>query len=268
MIDYHVHTPLCRHAKGKMEEYIKEGAIRGLSEIGFADHFPLKLLNVFPKIPVTMNPDELEGYVYKVKELASSAPLEVKLGVELDYIPGKTEALAELLQKYPFDYIIGSVHYIGDWDCTHPFYQKEYLHRSLESIYSDYFSLIEKACQCGLFDIIAHVDVIKKFGHRLADEKARPLFENLAKVFRQTSTCLELNTSGWDTSADELYPAPVFLDYFVQEDVPFTLGSDAHAPDQVARHFHRLLQILSKEGIIHAISFKNRKKSYIALKKT
>jgi len=262
MIDYHIHTPLCRHAEGKMEDYLEEATRRGLEEVGFADHFPLKMLGVVPEIPVTMEPEELSYYVEKVKELSYRAPVQVKLGIELDYFPGKTEVTAEVLQGLPFDYIIGSVHYINDWDCTHPLYSEEYHKRSLEEVYRDYFALIENACRSGLFDIIAHVDVVKKFGHRVADDVAHDFYRHIAKVFQETNMCLELNTAGWDNKANELYPALELLRECVKKGVGVTAGSDAHAPNQVGRYFDRLEKILKKEGISHLLKFKDRKKSY------
>jgi len=265
MLDYHVHTPLCRHAEGELKQYLQEAKTRGVTELGFADHFPLKMLGVALEMPVTMEPEELKGYVEEVKELAAWENIEVKLGIEVDYFPGKTETVAEWFNYYPFDYIIGSVHFIGSWDCTHPFYQEEFQRRPLEEIYRDYFSLIEKACYSGLFDIIAHVDAVKKFGYRLPAHYMYPYYHRLASVFKNTGVCLELNTSGWNTEAKELYPASELLRECLKEGVEVTLGSDAHSPGQVAQHFDRLYHLLCEEGVSRVIGFTNRRKHYFPL---
>ncbi|MBW6464388.1 MAG: histidinol-phosphatase HisJ family protein, partial [Firmicutes bacterium] len=127
MIDYHLHTSRCCHAIGTLEEYLAEAMEKGLKEIGFADHFPLGLLDYTPRAPVTMNPGELEEYIDEVEALKSSTTaIKIKLGIEVDYLPGTEEKLEQLLKQYPFDFVIGSIHFMHDWDFTHPVYADTY----------------------------------------------------------------------------------------------------------------------------------------------
>ena len=265
MMDYHIHTPLCRHAHGELEEYINAAVQKGIKEIGFADHFPLKLLGINLETPISMEPEELAYYVDHVLRISRESTIPVKLGIEVDYLPGKTEEIAYILQEYPFDYVIGSVHFIGDWDCTHPHYRDEYHRRPLMEIYRDYFSLIIEACNSGLFDIIAHADAVKKFAHFLPEREVTPFYKKAAVALRRHQVCLELNTAGWDVDAGELYPAPAFLEECLQEGVEFTLGSDAHSPAQVGRHFDSLLNILVEKGVKRLTGFSGRSKYYCDL---
>ncbi len=265
MIDYHVHTPLCGHARGQPEQYVEEGVRRGLAEMGFADHFPLKALGYAPRNPVTMEPGDLPAYVENIKRAAAGAPFPVKLGVEVDYLPGKMEAAAGILEKYPFDYVIGSVHFVGTWDCTHPLERQEFQRRPLSELYRDYFELIWEACYSGLFDIMAHVDAIKKFGYRPHPEHLVPLYRKTASVLRETGICLEVNTAGLDAEARELYPSTELLRECLRQGVELTAGSDAHAPAQVARHFPQVRRMLQKEGVDRLVTFTGRQKGYYRL---
>ncbi len=265
MIDYHLHTPLCRHASGKLEEYVKEGERRGLQEVGFADHFPLETLGFKPKIPVTMKPGELPRYVENVQQAASTASIPVKTGIEVDYLPGTAAAAKEVLKKYPFDYVIGSVHFIGSWDCTHPLYRKEFERRSLGEVYLSYFELIWEACRSGVFDIIAHADAVKKFGHRIPLEQMEPLYRETARVMQETGVCLEINAAGLDTEAGEIYPSRELVKACLQNGVEVTLGSDAHEPGQVARHFSQIKLMLQEEGADRVAVFRGRRKEHYYL---
>ncbi|MEW5785347.1 MAG: histidinol-phosphatase HisJ family protein [Bacillota bacterium] len=265
MIDYHIHTPLCRHAVGSMGEYLAEAGRKGLIEIGFADHFPLGLLEYIPRSQVTMDPDELAGYMEDVRQLAlSSAKITVKLGVEVDYLPGKERKLRELLSCYPFDYIIGSIHFLDDWDFTHPFYARDYQNRDLKRLYRRYFALVEEACLSGLFDLIGHIDVIKKFGFS-PDEDLEPYWSRTASVLKETGTCLELNTAGRDAPVGEFYPHRRLLELCLEQGVAVTIGSDAHTPEQVGRHFPEAETLLKEIGFGEIAVFTNRRRGALKM---
>lgn len=267
MIDYHLHTHLCGHASGKLDEYVREGEKAGLAEIGFADHFPLEVMEFKPAMPVTMKSRELPRYVEEVQQATQNASLPVKLGAEVDYLPGKTEKALEIIGQHPFDYIIGSVHFIGEWDCTHPFYRQEFERRSLEQVYQSYFELIRGTCRSGMFDIIGHADAVKKFGYRITPEQARPLYRETARVLAETGVCLEVNTAGLDAPAGEIYPERDLLRECIREGVEITVGSDAHDPGEVARHFDRAREILLEEGVSRLAVFNGRRRSFYQLKK-
>jgi len=265
MIDYHLHTPLCCHASGSLEEYLEEAERKKLSEIGFADHFPLGLLGYTPRNQVTMNPDELEDYIRQVEKLKTlSSDVTIKLGVEVDYIPGTETKLSDLLDTYSFDYTIGSVHFMDGWDFTHPVYAKDYENKNIESLYCRYFELVRDACCTGLFDIIGHIDVIKKFGYRLPD-KLTPLWLEIVSLLGSTGTVLELNTAGRDALIGEFYPDTDLLKACRAENVPVTLGSDAHGPDQVGRYFNEAINILRAAGYSELTVFNRRAKSTVSI---
>lgn len=265
MIDYHVHTALCRHAAGTPAEYLAQAKRRGLAEIGFSDHFPLGLLGFTPQSEVTMRPGELPRYIEEIKALAADSPaVTVKLGVEVDFIPGKTRETAALLAGHPFDYVIGSIHFMDGWDFTHPACAGEYRTRDLRRAWRRYFELVWEACRSGLFDIIGHIDVIKKFGYR-PPEDPEPFWRKTAEILKKTNTCVELNTAGRDAPVGEFYPPRRFLELCRAAGVPATLGSDAHAPEQVGRYFEEGAAILRAAGYSELAVFTGRRRSAVPL---
>ncbi len=269
MIDYHIHTSLCGHAGGTMYQYLVSAMEKGIKEIGFADHFPLPLLGYTPRHKVTMEPEELEGYMAEVRRLSGLfSGITVRLGVEVDYLPGKSSVIADRLSGYPFDFVIGSVHFINGWDFTHPARAGEYENknpRELRELYDAYFNLVWEACRSGLFDILGHVDIIKKFGYVLPEAEMEAYYVKTARVLKQTGTCLELNTAGRDAPVKDFYPGRRGLEIFFQEGVPVTLGSDAHAPGQVGRYFTEAAKLFRRVGYRQLVGFSRRRQIPIDL---
>ncbi len=258
MIDYHLHTPRCCHAEGAPEEYLAAAELKGLSEIGFADHFPLGLLGCTPRVPVTMKPGELDDYMEQIEALKGCpGPVKIKVGIEVDYLPGTEHKLEALLKEYNFDYVIGSIHFMDDWDFTHPVYADSYRHRNIDNLYSAYFKLVRDLCRSGLFDIIGHIDVIKKFGYRPAGG-ADHYWSETARVLKETGICLELNTAGRDAPVEEFYPHRRLLEACFREGVPVTMGSDAHGPGQVGRYFTEAIELLKSAGYRELAVFEKR----------
>ena len=266
MIDYHLHTYLCRHAQGTLEDYVAYARQRGLKEIGFADHFPLYMMDFVPQTQVTMESHELETYLQMVEEVAAPAhDIKVKTGIEIDYIPEKTEKVSSILEKKSFDYIIGSVHFMGDWDFTHPYHAHGFEECNLEEVYGEYFDLVTQACKSGLIDIIGHVDGVKKFGYRLSENKLMPYYREVAEILKDNSICLEVNTAGIDAPVKEMYPDYLLLKECVKKGVSIVLGSDAHSPEQVGRHFPRAMSLLSEAGVKEIITWEKRKPFAVSL---
>ncbi len=265
MVDYHLHTPRCCHATGTPKAYLAEAELKGLSEIGFSDHFPLGLLGCKPRNQVTMEPEELELYIDDIEALKkTSAGVKIKTGIEIDYIPGTEDKLEGLLNNYSFDYIIGSIHFLGDWDFTHPVYADTYKERDIEQIYSSYFDLLSKLCRSKLFDIVGHIDVVKKFGYR-PEKNLEQYWQKTVQVLKETGICLELNTAGKDAPVGDFYPDRRLLELACAAGVPVTLGSDAHSPEQVGRFFPEAIDLLRSAGYRELAVFDNRAQSAVAI---
>lgn len=264
--DYHIHTELCGHASGSAEEYVLAALAAGLPEIGFSEHIPMYWLPPSERDPEIAMPEEAwEGYVRAVLDLRARFPeIVIRLGVEADYIPGKEARMAELLAPYPWDYVYGSVHYLGNWGFDNPAQKGRYAEWDLARLYERYFALIVAAARTSLFDVIGHLDVIKKWGHRPA---AAPLalYESVAREMATAGVVVEANTGGYRKPVGELYPGPELLAALVRHRVPFTLGSDAHAPAEVGADFGRAADELRDAGAGALIRFERRERRSVPI---
>ena len=261
MIDYHIHTNLCGHAIGEMADYVKEAISSDLEEIGFNDHLPLNG-DSGKEQNLSMAFDELPHYVSEVMNLRKSYPeIRIKLGIEADFTPGTESYTRELLTRYDFDYVMGSVHYIGEWAFDHPGERKEWDSRDVDSVYKEYFELLRKSARTSLFDIIGHCDLVKKFGNRPVGEISRDL-DDTAKVFKECGVAIEINTSGLRKPVSEIYPSCEILQVYRKYDVPIVFGSDAHTPDDVGRDFDKAVSLARQAGYQEFVTFENRNMKY------
>lgn len=262
--DYHMHTPLCRHAAGPLEDYVEQAITRGLSEIGFADHNPLpdgRGANV------RMAEAELEYYVACVQELQTRYrdQITIRLGLELDYVPDLTDYLDAQVRRYPWDYIIGSVHYF-DPDCRIGSWSRHFPGTADEQ-YQRYFERVGQLARAGLCDIIAHLDVVKRSGRQPGPAGLAAVSETLREI-AASGLCLEINTSGYrhpELPEPQPYPSWNFIAEAVALGIPLTVNSDAHAPDQVGMMFAEVEGFLREQGCRHLWQFAGRQRRAYAL---
>ncbi|MEG6616419.1 histidinol-phosphatase HisJ family protein [Peptococcaceae bacterium 1198_IL3148] len=266
LVDYHWHTARCGHASGTMQQYIDAARQMGLIEVGFADHIPLYWLPEAERDPeYAMGITELPQYIKDVQARQQSNPdISIKLGLEVDFIPGYQEKAREIITNLPLDYVLGSVHYLEGWSFDHPDYIERYQEWDLMELYHSYFEQVCNAATSGLFDIIAHTDLIKKFGYR-PQGPLTGLYQNTARVFAQSGVCVELNTAGLRAPAKEIYPAIDLLRLLYQYKVPVTMGTDAHNPTQVGQGLDEAWQLLKAVGYDKITVFKQRKREYRSL---
>lgn len=255
--DYHMHTPLCGHAVGEPYEYVEQAIKLGLKEMGFSCHAP------FVKGPlpdVTMSLSELPTYHKMIEDVRDKYKdqIDVFLSIEADYLPGYEAATMELLSSYPYEYVIGSVHFIDDWGFDDPAERDKWNQSDVNQVYKDYHKLLRKSAQSGLFDIIAHCDLVKKFGARPTIDLSDEIHET-AEIFKQYSVAIELNTSGWRKPCEEQYPALDNLKIYAEHHIPLTFGSDAHQPDHVGCDFDKALEIAKAAGFKEYVTFRKRK---------
>ncbi len=258
LADYHIHTAFCNHANGTMKEYVKHAISAGLSEMGFADHNPLP---AFLKNQYRMLPEDLQIYLNIINDLKNQFPqIKIRVGIELDYIEVATDYLKKLLEEYKFDYIIGSVHYLN-LDSTQKLpYLSDCHSQNKAELFKIYFEAMEQAVSTGLFDIIAHFDLPRRFWGDL-DEQSESYAVAALELIKKYNLCLEINTSGFRTkNVEEPFPGFKFLQFAKEWEIPITLGSDAHKPGDVGTYFHEALILLKKIGFEYIHLFANRKR--------
>jgi histidinol-phosphatase (PHP family) len=262
LVDYHVHTVRCGHAVGRMEDYANSALRLGLSEIGYSDHFPL-LHTEDPTL--SMNLDELPAYVREVEEMRERfSGLEIRLGIEVDYVPQTLERLRQLLDNFPFDYVMGSLHFIDGWGFDDPRFKDGYLSRDLFALWARYFDLLGQAAESGLFDVLAHPDLIKKFGYR-PEEDITDLYRECLDRVARAGLAVEVSTAGLRKPVGEIYPAEDFLRLCRDRDIPVTLGSDAHDPSEVGKDFDKALDLLRRVGYGELALFKGGNRTSLEL---
>ena len=255
--DYHMHTPLCRHAVGEPVDYARRALEIGLTEIGFSDHSPMRQDN-FDNW--RMRFDQLDEYVAKVRLAQKEFPqLTIRLALEVDYFPNGEDWIRELAARHPWDYFIGSVHYVSDsWAIDDPQKLSEWKNRNAFEVWQIYFERLAMAAESKLFEIIAHVDLPKKFGIRPAQD-CTPLYEKFLDAAKKSGCAIELNTAGLRKDCKEIYPGREILQLAFQKNVPITFGSDAHAPGEVGMNFAEAIQLAREVGYKEFCRFAQRK---------
>ena len=241
--DYHIHTSMCRHAEGTARDYVERAVRLGMRAMGFADHLPF-LGGWEPRYDLSddwaMRPDELDDYVTLVQGLAReyAADVRIVLGIEADFIPETLEETAAVLDQYPFEYVIGSVHVVGDrFGFDHPEMEGRLADYGLDRIHLESLDLMRQAAETGLFHVAGHLDHAVKFGVPEDREAAAAAASTALRAVAAAGMTLEVNTGGLRKPFGRPFPAPALLREAHDLGIPLVLGSDAHRPDDVGHGF-------------------------------
>ncbi|MDE3056914.1 MAG: histidinol-phosphatase HisJ [Bacteroidota bacterium] len=264
VVDYHTHNFLCKHADGEIEEYILRAIDRGLNEIGCSDHSPMP--NNFDAQHRMTEEQFYSFYKPAVLELRQKykGRISVKFALEGDFFPGTEEWVKNFNAQHSFDYVIGSVHYLGEWGFDNPIFVHKYEERDIDETYELYYDHIRRSAQSRLFDILGHCDLVKKFGHRPTRTMEEVLHESF-KAVKAADMAVEINTAGLRKPVKEIYPSEQILQIIREYNIPLTLGSDAHTPGDVGRDFDLARQLVEKYGSGKISVFTNRERSEIRI---
>ncbi|RYD33463.1 MAG: histidinol-phosphatase HisJ family protein [Verrucomicrobiaceae bacterium] len=259
--DYHLHTPLCKHAAGSPAEFAAQAVRLGLPEIGFSDHSPMPM----EFDDWRMLDAELPRYLELVDEArAAHRALPIRLGLEVDWLEGGEAWIESLSRRAPWDYLIGSVHYLGDWNFDHPDLVARFSSCGVEESWDRYWRLFRSAAKSGLFDIMAHPDLVKKFRHR-PEGDLRRYYEPAVQACAEAGVAIEINTAGLFKPVAEMYPAPEFLKLAAEAGIPLTINSDAHSPQEVGRAFPEALELAKECGFTQLARFQGRRRTSVPL---
>ncbi len=261
--DYHLHTPLCRHAEGAPAAYRTAAQQRGLAEICFTDHAPA------PDgydANNRMRLNQFEDYTAMIRSMEVKPGLpRVLFGIEADYYAGCRDFLARWLDALPFDLVLGSVHYIGAWGFDNPENRSVWEGMDIRQVWRDYFALISELADCRLFDVLAHPDLPKKFGHRIDDTLLRELAAPALDRVAAAGMAVEINTAGLRKPVGEIYPTLAFLKLACERSIPVTFGSDAHTPGDVAADFSAAVALAGAAGYRQRARYQRRQRHLIPL---
>jgi len=258
--DYHMHTRLT-DAIEEPRDYAAAALAAGVAEIACTDHMPL----VRPYAHGYMRPEDLPTYVGWVEAARREFPqLSILLGLELDYLPGIEPELRDLQRRYDWDFFLGGVHLIGEWNHDAPEAIARWRTTDVDVEWTTYFRLLTDAARTRLYDSMAHPDLPKKFGfHPRAD--LTPLFAQFLDACADTGTAIEISTAGLHKPCKEIYPSLEFLKLARARGVGITFGSDAHQSRHVGRDFDQAIALARAAGYSEFFRFAKRKKTLTPL---
>jgi histidinol-phosphatase (PHP family) len=249
--DYHMHSSFS-DGRSAPEDYIAPALAAGLKEIGFSEH-----LTLFRDLEEwNMNPSNISAYIGHLENIRNTSNhIKIRTGLEVDYIEGRENEIRDFLVSLPLDYVIGSVHYLGEK--TVDFGPEFYEGKNIDNLFESYFNLVCKAVSSGLFDIIGHCDLIRIYGYKPSADM-EPLYRKLAKIMKKHDVVFEVNTNGRNRPLADFYPDRRFLNIFHEEHVPVCVNSDAHMPARVGQYFDEAYDLLRYTGFTEMAIFKNR----------
>lgn len=278
--DYHTHNKMCHHAIGTLEDYIKKAIELNLDTIGISDHFPFDYLLGIEGLPVheyAMVLEEIEIYLSSVESLQGKYQNEIniKLGFEIDYIEGQVDRLNSHLDKIKsrLDYILGSIHvlYTKDgtpWGMDDSRFLDEYNSLGTDSVFMQYYQSMQKMIKSFDFDldIVSHFDIPKKFNKVPTSlDLVMNEVDIVLELIKKRDLTIEINTAGFRKEIKEQYPSLEILKKMYELDIPILLGSDAHAPNELAFEFEKIINQLKNIGYAQLASFDKRKRHFIEI---
>ena len=260
--DCHIHSTLCGHAQHTLDEMLEGILASGLRGAVFTEHLPL-LEDVDPNREVSMLPTDLEPYVATLSEAALQWDHKRKhdehtprlvIGAEGDWLnqdPARSVQSAKEARAAGVQVILGSVHMLDGWAFDDPAEIEVWEKSKVEDVWDHYFTEWILAVKAGIYDVMAHPDLPKKFNFVPADPREY-YFEAAAAVVEAGLLC-ELSTGGIRKPCKELYPAEDFLKELIRLDVGLTLGSDSHSIPEIGYGFDYAAQTLLRLGVSHQV---------------
>lgn len=268
LTDYHLHlrpddaeaTAEQCFTQANAERYRAVAAERGISELGVSEH----VYRFHQALEVWRHPfweryavDDVDAYCAFVREQT-----DLRLGIEADFVPGAEERMVNLLSSRDFDYVVGSVHFIRDGAVDMDDYSAWDSGRSVEEIWRRYFETVGEAARSGIFDVLAHPDLVKVWGGErpLPEGDLRHYYELAMDGIADSGIAVEVSTAGLRKRVEELYPAPAFLAMCLEAGAPVALSSDAHRPEEVGADYERAQELLAELGVSQISVFDHRRR--------
>jgi histidinol-phosphatase (PHP family) len=272
LTDYHLHLrpdeedtpPQHFFTAENVEAYRQAAAAVGIEELGVSEH----VYRFTQALDLWRHPfweeqarDDLDGYCEFVRGTG------LKLGIECDFVPGAEDRTANLLGARDFDYVVGSVHFVGEAAVDHEGWDVWKGSGDPDEVWRRYFEALAECARSGLFDILAHPDLVKVWGRGRPRPRRDPrhYYEPAVEAIAESGIAVEISTAGLRKPVGELYPAPPFAEMCVEAGVAFALSSDAHLPEQVGFGYERALELLGELGVGEICTFDRRRRSLAPL---
>ena len=268
LTDYHVHLrPDSREntaerffTAANAERYRERANELGIDELGVAEH----IYRFSAALDVWDHPfwrryasDDLDAYCAFVRE-----ETDLRLGIEMDFVPGREDRIATLLGGRDWDYVVGSVHFLRDLAIDAEDYSIWGSGESPERIWRRYFETLAESARSGLYDIISHPDLVKVWGRATPQPEGdlRRYYEPAVEAFAESGVAVEFSTAGWRKPVGEQYPSVPYLEMLVDAGCPIALSSDAHEVEQLGFEYERALELLERVGVREIAVFDRRER--------
>ncbi len=252
LYETHSHTPLCKHAVGDPQDYAAMAFRRGFHGLLVTCHSPMPA-GFSPGF--RMSVDQFDDYlqiVFRARQIWRGR-IDVRLGIEADYLPGYERWLEHQLQLADFQYVLGSVH-------PHVIeFRQRYATGSPVEAQRAYFRLLAEAAETRLFDCLSHPDIVKN--ERPEQWRPELIMDDICRALDRiaaTGVAMELNTSGLQKEVAEMNPFPQMLVEMRRRKIPVVVGADAHEPERVGANFHEALDLLEDCGYEDITFYINR----------
>jgi histidinol-phosphatase (PHP family) len=266
LTDYHLHlrpddqaaTAAAYFTPANAVRYREAAEERGIAELGVSEH----IHRFSQALDIWDHPfwreqavDDIYGYCEFVR-----AETDLRLGLEVDFVPGREDRTANLIERLELDYVVGSVHFLGDHEVDDDEYDIWTSGRSAREIWRRYFATLGEAAGCGLFDILAHPDLVKMWGAERPrpDGDPRAFYELAIEGIAASGIAVEVSTAGLRKPVAEIYPARALLEMCVDAGAPVALSSDAHVPGDVGRDYEAAVELLEECGVSELCVFEGR----------
>ena len=268
LTDYHVHlrtderenTAERFFTAANAERYREVATERVIAELGVAEH----IYRFAAAMEIWQHPfwreyahDDLDDYCGFVRE-----ETDLRLGIEMDFIPGREDRIANVLDGRDWDYVVGSVHFLRDHSLDTEEYSVWGAGESAERVWSRYFETVAASALSGLYDIIGHPDLVKVWGAAAPrpDRDPRYFYEPAVEAFAEAGVAVEISTAGWRKPVGEQYPAVPFLEMLIDAGCPLVLSSDAHTPEHLGHEYERAVELLQSLGVAEIALFDRRER--------
>lgn len=252
MIDYHLHVVAHGDRPMTVENimaYCEVAKTRGIKQIGITEH---------DRYLEEINLAAFEEAREKSKDV------EMRLGIEIDFVPGNEEQMDYYASELPYDYVIGSVHRVGGEEVDHPEHLDVYDKWDTYELYEAYFGNVRKAALSGRFNVLGHPDLIKIFRH-YPQRDITQMLEETADAVAESGIAIDVNSAGLRKPVGEIYPSRKFLQMFFERGVPIILSSDAHSAHEVGAGYGESLKLVRDVGYREVATFKNRERGALSL---
>lgn len=260
---YHNHT---RWSDGAptLAAQIQAARAEGLDELGISDHYVLYPGGVEQEWSMPL--DALGEYVLELRAAAlETRDLKLRIGIEADFFPETVDDLRERLAPYPWDFVIGSVHYVdgfpidessAHWDALSP--------EQRDETWRLYWVRLRQLAESGVYDFVGHLDLPKKFGHRPSIDLSREETDALDAI-AAADLAIEINTAGCSLPAAEAYPSLRLLQEARRRSIPLLINADAHFPEFLTRNFDRARDLAREAGYTELVRYEARQRYPVPL---